>query len=54
MNIRTTAFKPDPETDVAIPAGGSLDSSLLSIGDMARTFGVSLRTLRFLRRPWTA
>ena len=47
MNMRTTAFKTDAETDVAIPAASPLDSSLLSIGDMARTFGVSLRTLRF-------
>ena len=47
MNVRTKSFEPETETDLAITEGGPPDSSLLSIRDMARTFGVSLRTLRF-------
>ena len=47
MNLRTASLKPDTDFDHGTLPAGVPDSSLLSIGDMARSFGVSLRTLRF-------
>ena len=47
MDMQTDSLQPASQSDIGTRNSGHLDSSLLSIGDMARTFGVSLRTLRF-------
>ena len=47
MNMPSTLAKYDATLDDRVRSSSSAATSLLSIGDMARAYGVSLRTLRF-------